>query len=566
MVSPDLKTTHEDLSSRLQRLMFLRVVFVSLLLGASVFIQIRQTRTYFGNIQTTHYALIVTIYFLSFVYVVLLKRLKSLIRLAYAQLLVDTLLVTAIIYSTGGIESIFSFLYILTIIYGSIILYRSGGMIIASMSSILYALMVGMHYYGIISPQGIMPGQSTPYQEANLVYTVLANIAAFYLVAFLSSYASEQTRKSRVELRAKQADIVKLEALNEWIIRSITSGLITLDDNERIISFNPAAEVIFGISGESAIGKKAGEVLPSVTEQVQNRLSAADRDPDGFIDSSYQRPDGKRLFLRCSVSPLHLPGGSHGGHILFFQDMSAMKQIEEEMRKVEGLAMVGELAAGIAHEIRNPMASISGSIQMLKENLEADSMNSRLMDIILREVSRLNSLVNDFLLFARPKQAKIESFDLNQLILESLELIKNSGKWVDRIDVHSRFSQSLRVESDPQQVRQVLWNLFLNASEAMPHGGSLYVSTEMVNSADVHGSDRKTVKVTIRDTGRGFSEEALQYLFTPFFTTKEGGSGLGLATVKRIVEGLRGHVYGNNNAEGGAEITVLLDTNLSLSS
>jgi two-component system sensor histidine kinase PilS (NtrC family) len=243
-----------------------------------------------------------------------------------------------------------------------------------------------------------------------------------------------------------------------------------------------------------------------------------------------------------------------------------MKQIEEEMRKVEGLAMVGELAAGIAHEIRNPMASISGSIQMLKENLEADSMNSRLMDIILREVSRLNSLVNDFLLFARPKQAKIESFDLNQLILESLELIKNSGKWVDRIDVHNRFPQSLRVESDPQQVRQVLWNLFLNASEAMPHGGSLYVSTEMVNSPDVHGSGRKRVKVTIRDTGQGFSEEALQHLFTPFFTTKEGGSGLGLATVKRIVEGLRGHVYGNNHAEGGAEITVLLDTNLSLSS
>lgn len=546
--------------------MFLRVVFVSLLLGASVFIQIRQTRTYFGNIQTTHYALIVTIYFLSFVYVILLKRLKGLIRLAYAQLLVDTFLVTAIIYSTGGIDSIFSFLYILTIISGSIILYRSGGMIIASMSSILYALMVGLHYYGIISPQGIVPGQSTPYQEANLVYTVLANVAAFYLVAFLSSYASEQARKSRVELRAKQEDIVKLEALNEWIIRSITSGLITLDDKERIISFNPAAEEIFGISGESAIGKKAGEVLPSVTEQVQDRLSGTDGDPEGFIDLSYQRPDGQSLFLRCSVSPLHLPGGSHGGHILFFLDMTAMKQIEEEMRKVEGLAMVGELAAGIAHEIRNPMASISGSIQMLKENLEADSMDSRLMDIILREVSRLNSLVNDFLLFARPKQAKIESFDLNQLILESLELIKNSGKWVDRIDVHSRFPQSLRVESDPQQVRQVLWNLFLNASEAMPHGGSLYVRTEMVNSPDAHGSGRKTVKVTIRDTGRGFSEEALQHLFTPFFTTKEGGSGLGLATVKRIVEGLRGRVYGNNHAEGGAEITVLLDTNLSLSS
>jgi two-component system sensor histidine kinase PilS (NtrC family) len=566
MVSPDLKTTYEELFSRLQRLMFLRVVFVSLLLGASVFIQIRQTKTYFGDIQTTHYSLIVTIYFLTFAYVILLKRMKGLIKLAYAQLLIDTFLVTVIIYSTGGIESIFSFLYILTIINGSIILYRNGGMIMASMSSIFYGLLVGLHYYGVIVPQGITPSQPAAYQEAHLVYTVLVNIAAFYLVAFLSSYASEQARKSRVELSVKQADIIKLEALNEWIIRSITSGLITLDDRGRIISFNPAAEKIFGISAENTIGKKAEEVLPSVLEQVRHRLGGTDHDPDAFIDSSYQRPNEERLFLRCSVSPLHLPGGSHGGHILFFQDMTAMKQIEEDMRKVEGLAMVGELAAGIAHEIRNPMASISGSIQMLKENLDPESMNGRLMDIILREVSRLNSLVNDFLLFARPKQAKVESFDLNQLILESLELIKNSGKWDDRIDVHTRFCESLQIETDPQQIRQVLWNLFLNASEAMPHGGSLYVRTETVSNLDGHGRSRKMAKITIRDTGKGFSKEALQHLFTPFFTTKEGGSGLGLATVKRIVEGLKGRVYGKNHTEAGAEITLLMDMNLPLSS
>jgi len=172
-------------------------------------------------------------------------------------------------------------------------------------------------------------------------------------------------------------------------------------------------------------------------------------------------------------------------------------------------------------------------------------------------------LVNDFLLFARPKQAKVERFDLNQLIQESLELIKNSGKWLDRIDVHTRLRESLQIETDPQQIRQVLWNLFLNASEAMPDGGSLYVRTEMVNHFDGHGAGRKIAKVTIRDTGKGFSKQALQYLFTPFFTTKEGGSGLGLATVKRIVEGLKGRVFGSNHPEGGAEITLLLDMNLS---
>jgi two-component system sensor histidine kinase PilS (NtrC family) len=240
-----------------------------------------------------------------------------------------------------------------------------------------------------------------------------------------------------------------------------------------------------------------------------------------------------------------------------------MKQIEEEMRKVEGLAMAGQLAAGIAHEIRNPMASISGSIQILRESLDKDDINSQLMDIILREINRLNDLLSDFLLFARPKQAKIEWFDLNELILESLDFFRNSGKWVDKIKVHTKFHTPLRLESDPHQVRQVLWNLLLNASEAMPDGGSLYVQTELFDSRGGRGSPSKQVRMTIRDTGKGFTEDAIKHLFAPFYTTKEGGSGLGLATVKRIVEGLKGRVYGKNHSEGGAEITTLLSITFS---
>jgi two-component system, NtrC family, sensor histidine kinase PilS len=560
MGSPDLKATREELSSRLQRLMFLRVVVVSLLLGASVFIQVRQTRTYFGDLQTTHYALIASIYFLTFVYVILLKRLKALAQLAYGQLLVDALLVTAIIYTTGGIESIFSFLYMLVIINGSILLYRRGGMIIASVSSILYGTLLDLHYFSMIEPLGSRLAQPGAYQGAYLFYTVVVNIAAFYVVAFLSSYATEQARKSRVELRAKQADIVKLEALNEWIVQSIGSGLITLDDKGRIISLNPAAEGMFGIVSEAVIAKRAEDVLPFVKEHIQGRLNGSKLGQDGFVDLSYQRADGEKLFLRCSISPLNLPEGGHGGHILFFQDMTAMRQIEEEMRKVEGLAMAGQLAAGIAHEIRNPMASISGSIQILKESLDKDNINGRLMDIILREINRLNDLLTDFLLFARPKQAKIEWFDLNDLVLESLDFFRNSGKWVDKIRVHTQFHIPLRMESDPHQVRQVLWNLLLNASEAMPEGGSLYIQTELVESKGGRGGRNTQVKMTIRDTGKGFTEEAINLLFTPFFTTKEGGSGLGLAIVKRIVEGLKGRVTGKNHSDGGAEVTILLNT------
>ena len=545
--------------------MFLRVLFVSVLLGASVFVQVKETKTAFGDIQTYHYFLIAAIYCITVVYVLLLKRLPNLIHFAILQLVVDAVLVTAIIYATGGIESIFSFLYILTIINGSIILYRKGGMIAASSSSILYGLLIDLHYYGVIEPLGSRLVYPADYQSSYIFYMILVNIAAFYLVAFLSSYPSEQARKSRVELKAKQQDIVKLEALNEWIIRSMTSGLITLDDRGRILLFNPAAEALFGIPSEACTGKALLEVLPFLEGHVP--LGNSGRSPYGskrqdFIDLPYLRPSGEKVFLRCSVSPLRVPDSVQGGRILFFQDMTQIKEIEQEMKRVEGLALIGELAAGIAHEIRNPMASISGSIQMLKESLEMDDVKTKLMDIMLREISRLNTLVSDFLLFARPKSSEVRSVDLNQLILDSLELFKNSAKWTEKIRVETQFHESMNIESDPEQIKQILWNLFLNAVEAMRGEGVLAVRTEFVSAPELQGAGRKMAQITFRDTGEGFSSKALQFLFTPFFTTKEGGSGLGLAIVKRIVEGLKGRVSGKNHPDGGAEITVWLDPSL----
>jgi two-component system sensor histidine kinase PilS (NtrC family) len=448
-------------------------------------------------------------------------------------------------------------------------LYRKGGMIIASSSSILYGLLLDLHYFDVIEPFGsrlaLYPAED---KKFHIFYMIVVNVAAFYLVAFLSSFLSEQARKSRVELKAKQDDLIKLEALNERIIRSIMSGLITLDNQNRIILFNPAAEDIFGIHSNQAIGRKMTEIVPFLEEYLgdgkgpQGRLH---KKPHQFIDLPYLREDGERIFLRFSISPLRLTDGDQKGQILFFQDMTEIKLIEEEMKKVEGLALIGELAAGIAHEIRNPMASISGSIQMLKESLDKDDVNSRLMDIMLREVNRLNHLVNDFLLFARPKPLNLQEFDLSQLTIESLELFKNSGNWTSRLRVETDFKQHIKLESDPEQIKQVLWNLFLNASEAMPNGGVVRVTAELVESDESSEPGQKMVRITVRDSGEGFSKNAVTHLFTPFFTTKEGGSGLGLATVKRIVEGLKGKVYGENHPEGGAQITILLHPSPSLS-
>ena len=562
------KNLQPELFGRLQALMFVRVIFISVLLGVSIIIQFKEARTYFGYIQTSHFLLIASIYLLTFVYIVVLKRSRNLLWLGYFQLLADTVLVTAIIYATGGMDSIFSFLYILTIINGSIILYKKGGMAVASSSALLYALLLALHHYGVIHPLGGRGAYGTAYPSIHLFYTIIVNTAAFYLVAYLSSYLSEQARKSRVELRAKQIDISQLEVLNESIINSINSGLIALDGRDRIVLFNPAAEKIFGTEAARAIGREAGRVLPHLTDFLRSEAHPSTYGADkrlSFFDLSYSRPDGNQIHLRFSISPLRLPLGDQEGRILVFQDMTEIKAIEEEMKKVEGLALIGELAAAIAHEIRNPMASISGSIQMLKEGLTKNDVNSRLMEIVLREINRLNRLVNEFLLFARPKKMILKTFDLNQLVSESLELFQNSQHWNEKIVVRTDFPRSAQIESDPEQIKQILWNLFLNASEAMPMGGTLHVMLDLTDRQDEARNGRGSVKIVVRDMGEGFDRKTLAQLFTPFYTTKEGGSGLGLAIVKRIAEVLQGDVYGSNHPDGGAEVTIVLPLRPSIS-
>lgn len=559
MARSGLTISQSEISGRLQALMLLRLIVVSLLLGALIFVEAKETHTYFGRVQAFHYLLIATVYFASFIYVILLKYLKQHSLQAYLQLFFDTFFITAVIYSTGGIDSIFSFLYILSIIIGSIILYRKGGMIIASASSILYGLLLDLHYYDVIHPLGTLAIYPERYQSAYLFFVILANMVGFYLSAYLSSYLSEQARRSRIELKAKQIDFDELEVLNESIINSITSGLVALDAQDNIILFNPAAEKIFGTKANHVYGRPITEVLsPLKAHLTDKELQPVplDRNRPIFSDFPYPGPDGKNLYLRLSVSPLFLSLGYRKGKILIFQDVTQVRETEEEMKKVEGLAMVGELAAGIAHEVRNPMASISGSIEMLKEDLKNDNVNSRLMDIISREIGRLNHLVNDFLLFARPKKASLQEFDLNQLILESLELFKNSQHWIKGINTHADFRHQITIRSDPEQIKQVLWNLFLNASEAMGAHGSLYVITEM--ESDFPKPGEKMVKIVVHDIGEGFDQTALSQVFTPFFTTKEKGSGLGLAIVKRIVEGLQGQAFVDNHPEGGARFTIYL--------
>jgi len=224
------------------------------------------------------------------------------------------------------------------------------------------------------------------------------------------------------------------------------------------------------------------------------------------------------------------------------------------------MAMLGELAAGIAHEIRNPLASISGSIQVLNDSLSKEEahINRKLIKIVLREVSRLDHLVNDFLQFARPQRIEIEEFELNQLIMDTLYLFQNSQSWSEHLDIETKIMSPLKIKSDPQQLKQVFWNIFLNASEAMPKGGLISISAEKETDFKSSSEFVESVRIKIEDNGPGLDPKIAKDIFKPFSTTKKDGSGLGLAIVKRLVEGLGGKVSGENLAREGTTITIIL--------
>ncbi|MCF8128632.1 MAG: PAS domain S-box protein [Deltaproteobacteria bacterium] len=549
-----------ELQKRLYTLMFLRVLFVSVILGALIIIRFRESHAEIDTVQTAPYILLAVIYFTNIIYIFLIKYLGRIRLQAYFQLFFDTVFITVFIYTTGGVDSLFSFLFILNIISGGIIFSRKGGILVASASSILYGLMLDLHYYGLIHPIGARTDfTSESYNSAFLFYTILVNMAAFYLVGYLSGFLSEQTKMSQAELKEAKLDLNKLEVLHESIINSITSGLIVLDEEGRVILFNPTAEKILDVYSGQFSGMTLASALPALEAHFQRvaKIRPSANTPP-FMDMPYQKPNGGKIYLRLSISPLRYGSTDKGGTILILQDVTELKRIEENMKKVEELALVGEMAAGIAHEIRNPMASISGSIEVLKEGSSWDGTQSRLMTIVSREVDRLDKLINDFLLFARPKKPKLRTFDLNRIVTESLELFKNGRHWNENITVMKHFKGSLMIESDQDQIRQVLWNLFLNARDAMAAGGTLHITTGWMSESP--GSTGEDVSIVIRDTGDGFEPKLLPRLFTPFFTTKEGGSGLGLATVKRIVDQLHGTVSGNNHPDGGAEIVIMLPT------
>lgn len=520
------------LAGRIRWLMILRVVVATVMLGVTVLIQLREGAGFFSTPMRGLYLFIGLFYLLTIFYSLLSPQVRDHARFAVLQLTLDLVLLSGIVLITGGVASPFIIVYFLVIIGAGIILYRRGSFAAAAASAMLYGAAVWAPFAprvaALVDPEGAYLSLS----RAAVGSRILLAVFGFFLVAFLSSYLAESLRRVGEELTAASASLAELERRSEHILQNIASGLLTADLEGKITYCNRAAERIAQLPATAVLGKRFLEIFQVRSGRDPWRhtalLEEAPLRVEGVIAGRGDDP-----LLGMTFSPLRDEQEQISGVICSFQDLTRIRRMEEQIRRSDRLAAVGELAAGMAHEIRNPLASLSGSIQLLREELQLDETGRELMEIVTREVGRLNALITDFLTFASPRPLQLRETDLRELLRETVILLRQSRGATCRIELLPPEGGAFRAEVDPQLLRQVFWNLSLNAVEAMPAGGTLAITLE---------GGVGEVRLAFADTGAGMPPEQMAKIFTPFFSTKEGGTGLGLAIVFKIVEAHGGRV------------------------
>ncbi len=538
-----------DLRRRLAWLIAFRAVVGTLLLGGATVAQIRRP----GSLPIDpFFVLIGMLYALTAVYAVLLRFADQHAWLVDVQLAGDALVVSAFIYFTGGITSAFSSLYVLPIVAGSVVNSRRGGLLVAMFSTVLYSGLVLAQYLtasGLLSDPWLV-SLTLPAQSA-AQFIVGLNVFGFFAVALLSGSLAERVRSVDVQLQAASSELADLQALNQHVINSLQGGLVTTDTEQRVLTFNRAAEAITGVGTGAASRRDVGDLL-QLPESLVAQLAEDLPGGPARAEYRYQTADGRGpVELGLAVTHLDAPGGRMG-FLFTFQDVTEIKKLERDAGMQQRLAAVGEMAAGIAHEIRNPLASMSGSIQILRQELPLSAEQEQLMDIVLRESERLNSTIRSFLAYARPQKFAIARFDVRRVLNDTALLLRNSSELKPGhvIDVDLPGAE-LWYEADEGQIKQIVWNLATNGLRAMPDGGRL----ELTGSVEPESSG---VVLTVRDQGVGIAAEALDGLFQPFHGTFAKGSGLGLAIVHRIVSDYQGEIQVSSQPGSGTTVSVRL--------
>lgn len=529
---------------RLLWLISLRVVVASLLLGVGTLVHIRARSVWPVD---PFFALLGLTYSLSLFYALSLRFVERRRWLVDLQLCLDTLIISALVLITGGVTSLLSTLYPLAIVAANTLQGRRVGILVGVLSSVLYGGLVFVQYTGTFGLVAWLPVVELPPLRMG-IYTIGSSVFGFMMVAMLSGYLAERVSRADARFEIASSQIADLEAFNQHVIESLTSGLVTTDHEGLVLTFNASAEKITGLDATGVIGTPVADVLQLPAGLTQDLRTGTSGPED--LELEYQTGSGDRIELRVRMAPLKTPGGRPGG-LLVFDDVTRARQMERESRLKQRLAAVGEMAAGIAHEIRNPLASMSGSIQILRQDVPLNDEQERLMDIVLRESARLNETIESFLSYARPQRFSTQRLDLRRVVNDAALLLRHGAEACDRhtFDVVAP-SQPVWYEADENQIRQIVWNLATNALHAMPDGGRLSLAV----ASDAAGE----TTLSVADQGVGIPSQELDEVLQPFHGSFKSGSGLGLAIVHRIVSDHDGEILIASKEGVGTTVSVRL--------
>jgi two-component system, NtrC family, sensor histidine kinase PilS len=477
-------------------------------------------------------------YSLSLFYVLLLSFWQEQRIQASLQVLTDLILVSLVVHETGGWDSSLNFLYPLVIIVASVLLPRIWAHLVAALAFILYGTVLELNYYGVV------PSYCTTHPGLKTLQAIIfVNLFAFLAVAYLAGLLTSKLRQVRVQLKDTSGALESLQALHENIIHSISSGLITTGLDGRITLVNAAAERMLDRTAADLAGAPVHRLFIDPLPNVELEHTHAEVRCD--------TPTKFRKTFRVRVSALTVPERAPLGFVYAFDDLTEIRRLEREVRMQDRLAAVGRLAAAIAHEIRNPLTSIAGSVGMLSNLPEMNEEHRRLLDIVTRESQRLNAILTDFLAYSRTKQYHFDKVDLIPLVEDTLTLMdhrmaaENTG-----ISIERRFAvREACVLADGDRIKQVFWNLCENAVRAMKDGGRLTVAVEFLG---------EQCQVAITDTGTGMTPQQIEKIFEPFQSNFEGGTGLGLALVYQIVQAHEGKIWARSKPGQGTTFILRL--------
>jgi len=473
---------------------------------------------------------------------------KNFLLQASVQFFFDVLLVTWLVWISGNVNSPYAALYIVIIAISSLFVGPRGAMITSVGSAAAFSASA------LAAMSGMGPAMARAASATSVVETIQAvglSDVSFLVVGLLAAKLAERQTRSDVQLEAATRSLASLRALHERIVESIRSGVITTDLQGRIYTFNAAAEEITGYKLEDMRDQDASIFFGDMTRQIADSMNAA---ANGKVSPRFQAdcltPNGLALRLGFSIAPLFTESGETSGMVITFQDLTDIRALEETSRRQDRMAAVGRLAASIAHEIRNPLAAMRGSIQMLRGEMDGNTEHAQLMEIILRESDRLNNIVADYLNYARPRPAELKEADVCALVRETFKLLRNSDELSDghvlKEDLPHR---PVLVSGDPEQLKQVCWNIARNALKAMPEGGTFCIS--------LSEASENRLRLTFTDTGCGMTPEQVERLFEPF-TSTTGGTGLGLSIVYQIIRDHNGTINVRSRQGEGTTITIEL--------